>query len=258
MNILAVGDIVGECGTAFLLKKLPIIKKLYGVDFTVVNGENSAKGNGISVQSANDIFNAGADVITTGNHVWHKKEINEFLEENPFILRPENYPKGVAGRGYTLFDCGRYCVCVINLLGTIYLEPLDSPFEAADRVLAEVKDKAKIILVDMHAEATSEKKAMGYYLDGRVSAVLGTHTHIQTADEQILPKGTAYITDLGMTGAIHSVLGVKTDIIIKKFLTRLPLHFEQETGEAMLNAALIEIDEKSGKAVKIERLNIQG
>lgn len=257
MNILAVGDIVGDAGSAFLSNHLPSVKRLYGIDFTIVNGENSAKGNGIGVENAKSIFSAGADVITTGNHVWQKKEIFDFLDENANIIRPENYPKGVPGRGYTIIDCGKYSVCVINLLGNIYLEPVDSPFEAADRVLNEIEGKAKIIVVDMHAEATSEKKAMGYYLDGRVSAVFGTHTHVQTADEQILSKGTAYITDIGMTGAIDSIIGVKTDIILKKFLTRLPVYFEQADGDCMMNAVIISVDEKTGISQGIERITIK-
>ncbi len=258
MNVLFVGDIVGECGREFLTKHLSRLKKEYLADFTIVNGENSAKGNGISPESAKDIFNAGADVISTGNHIWHKKEIYDYLENNPYIIRPANYPKQCVGRGYTLFDCGKYSICVINLLGAVFMDPIDSPFETAINILEEIKNETKYIIIDIHAEATSEKKALGAFLDGKVSAVLGTHTHTQTADEQILPFGTAYISDIGMTGAYQSILGIKTDIIVKKFVSRQPIHFEQAIGEAMLNAVIIDIDENSGKAKKIERINFIG
>lgn len=258
MNVLFIGDVVGECGRAFLFKHLPRLKQENKIDFTIVNGENSAKGNGISPESAEALFSAGANIISTGNHIWHKKEINDYLENNRYIIRPANYPKQCVGRGYTLFDCGKYSVCVINLLGAVFMDPIDSPFETADRILEEIKGETKYIIIDIHAEATSEKKALGCYLDGKVSAVLGTHTHTQTADEQILPLGTAYISDIGMTGAFHSILGVKSDIVVKKFLNRQPVHFEQATGEAIFNAVIIVLDENSGKAISIERINFIG
>lgn len=256
MNLLFVGDIVGQAGCECLKEKLPALKKQFDITLTIVNGENSSKPNGISRNSAEAIFSAGADVITTGNHVWFKREMAEYLEESVSIIRPANYPAGTPGRGYTLFDLGRVQVAVINLLGCVYMESLNSPFETADRILNEISGVTKHIVVDIHAEATSEKIALANYLDGRVSAVVGTHTHVQTADERVLPKGTAYITDLGMTGAVNSVLGVKTDIILKKFLTKLPVTFEQETeGERLLCGAVVRLL-PDGKAESMTRIRI--
>ncbi len=253
MNCIFIGDVVGNSGCECLEKKLPLLKNKYSADFVCVNGENSAKPNGISRESARRIFSAGADVITTGNHVWFKHEMAEYLEECEFVLRPANYPEGTYGKGFCIYDMGKYSIAVINLLGCVFMESLASPFETADKILKELENKAKYIFVDFHAEATSEKISLGHYLDGRVTGVFGTHTHVQTADLRILPKGTAYISDLGMTGVENSVLGVKTEIVLKKFLTKRPVTFMQEEGEATLHGAFVQADDK-GKAIKTELL----
>ncbi len=260
MKLLFIGDVVGQSGCEFLAKRLPSYKKLAGIDVCIVNGENAAQGNGATPHSCEMLFNAGADFLTLGNHAFKRPEISEYLETNVPVIRPFNFPKGAPGRGVDIIDKGRFRVAVINLLGTVYSEPVSNPFWDVQRALAET-DGCKTVIVDFHAEATSEKRAMGFYLDGEVTAVLGTHTHVQTADEQLLPKGTAYITDVGMTGEVQSVLGVKPSIIIKKLKTNLPVRFENgadgDEHEFMLNACLLDIDEKTGKARSIERVDIR-
>lgn len=257
MNILCIGDVCGSVGTDYLMRTLPNLKREKKIDFVIANGENSADGNGIIPHSAERLFAAGVDVITGGNHTFRRKEIFDYLAENEYLLRPANMPKSAPGRGYGLFDCGRAFVGVINLLGTTYMESMDCPFRTAKELVNQLKSKgAKIILVDFHAEATSEKRALGFFLDGEVSAVFGTHTHVQTADEQILENGTGYITDLGMTGPCHSVLGVKPEIVISKFTDRLPVRFDLASGECKLNAVLFSIDNGSGKTTNIERIII--
>ena len=217
MRIFCIGDVVGSVGCRFLRSKLPALKRVKGIDLVICNGENSADGNGLTPSAAQFLFDSGVDAITLGNHAFRRKEVFEVLDSNPFIARPANFPDGAApGHGVINIDTGRRVVSVINLMGNMYLESgLDCAFDVIDRALTQAE--GRIILVDFHAEATSEKRAMGYYLDGKVSAVFGTHTHVQTSDAQVLPNGTGYITDLGMTGTVHSVLGVKTDIIINKF-----------------------------------------
>lgn len=259
MRLLAIGDVCGDAGCQILLQKLPLLKKEKAIDACVVNGENSAEGNGITKQSAELIFAAGADVITGGNHTLRRKEVYDYLDSNPFVLRPENLPNAESGRGYCFLDFGKFSVAVINLSGKIYLDRVaaDNPFLAADVLIERAKaDGADIIVVDFHAEATSEKRAMGFYLDGKASVVFGTHTHIQTADEQILPLGTGYITDLGMTGPKNSILGVKTDIIINRLRDNDLSKFEFAKGEACLCGCIFEIDTKSGKTISVNRINI--
>ncbi|OQB14395.1 MAG: hypothetical protein BWY15_01253 [Firmicutes bacterium ADurb.Bin193] len=256
MRILIVGDVIGKNGTQFVSKHLKSLKKLNGIDFCIVNGENSANGNGITKESADALIDAGADVITLGNHAFNKPDVTLLFESGYPIVRPLNYPTGTAGEGYILLDVGNHTVGVINALGRINMECIDCPFRGIDRVLSKIKNKANIIIVDFHAEATSEKIAMGYYLDGRVSAVVGTHTHVQTADERILSGSTAYITDVGMTGPIDSVIGVKKEIIIKKFVTRLHQKFELSENPISLWGVIIGVDENTGKAFSIERINI--
>lgn len=255
MKILAVGDVVGECGCDFLLKALPKIKKEYGVDFCIVNGENSAVGNGITQSSARHILSVGADVITTGNHVFRKKEIFDYLDEEENILRPVNMNWHDYGKGFVRVDMGKESVTVINLMGSAFFENIDNPFEAVDSVLEKIKGE-KNIIVDLHAEATGEKRALGFYLDGKVSAVFGTHTHIQTADETILPNGTGYITDVGMTGAELSCLGVKSECVIEKLRTGENVKFEQATGKAILGACLFVLGD-DGKCTDIKRILIK-
>lgn len=256
MKILAIGDVVSTVGCEYLRKKLPSLKKTYGVDFCIVNGENSAAGNGITPQSADYLFDSGADLITTGNHVFRRREIYDRLDTDRNIIRPANYYAGNPGKGFAIADMGSVKIGVINLAGNAFMEGAN-PFTAADEVL-KMLDECRIILCDFHAEATGEKRALGFYLDGKVSAVFGTHTHVQTADEQILPNGTGYITDLGMVGTVNSVLGVTPEAIITKLKTGMPTRFDNNEGECMLNACLFEIDKQSGKTTAVQRINIRG
>ncbi|MGX8709139.1 MAG: TIGR00282 family metallophosphoesterase [bacterium] len=254
MNILAIGDVVGSIGCRFLRQRLPAFKKMKGIDLVIANGENSADGNGLTPVSVQFLYDSGVDVITSGNHSFRRKESYELFDSSEYLIRPANFPSSVPGRGACIVDMGRVQVGVVNLMGTIYMESLDSPFDTADRLLA---DMPKITLIDFHAEATGEKRSFGYYLDGRVSAVFGTHTHVQTADECVLPQGTGYITDLGMTGPIQSVLGVKPELVIEKMRTKMPVRFELAEGDCKMECALFQIDEKSGKTVSVERIQIQ-
>lgn len=250
MKILFLGDIVGSHGCRFVRSKIFDIKKQYNIDTVIVNGENSADGNGITPASADML--SFADVITTGNHCFRRKEMMKRYDEPCNIIRPANYPEGAPGKGVFIHDMGSARLAVINLMGTVYLEALDNPFTVIDRILEDIDTPN--ILVDFHAEATSEKKAMGQYLAGRVTAVIGTHTHVQTADETILSGHTAYITDAGMCGAELSVLGVKSELAINKMKTHLPVKFAESDNPPFLNGVIIEYDKKNGKAVSIERL----
>ena len=250
MNILFVGDVVGQKSADHLRLSLPSLKHTYSVDMTIVNGENSADGNGITPRSAGILLEA-ADVITTGNHCFRRREMDELYEESSVIIRPANFGNTV-GKGYTVFDMGRTRVAVVNLIGMAFMESCDNPFHCADEILDRI-DTPNII-VDFHAEATSEKKAMGYYLEGRVSAVIGTHTHVQTADEQILGNCTGYITDVGFTGARDSILGVDKNVIISKLTSYYPQKHTYPEGEIMINAVVISIDEKSGRCTGIKRI----
>lgn len=254
MNVLMVGDVVGENGCAYLMRVLPQLRREYSADAVVVNGENSANGNGITAESAAMLFDAGADVITTGNHCFRRR-CESLFSENPRILRPANYPDGTAGSGVVTLDFGRERLAVINLMGTAFMEPLDNPFSVIDRLLETVETRC--ILVDFHAEATAEKRAMGYYLAGRVSAVIGTHTHIQTADEELIDEKTAYLTDVGMVGAARSVLGVDVGQAIKKQRFHTPVTFTEAAGDCVLGAVCITIDSKLGNSTKIQRVNIR-
>ncbi len=253
MRILFVGDVCQTGGREYIKKALPGVIKQYKVDFAVVNGENSAEYNGISEDSAEDIFLAGANVITTGNHCFGVKGIGKYLDERAYLLRPANILNPEAhGKGWCYYDLGRCVVAVINLSGTVYLPDwYSNPFKKADEILDEIGDRASVILVDFHAEATAEKRAMGYYLDGRVTAVLGTHTHVQTNDAAVLEGGTAYITDAGMTGPITSVLGIKKEIIIDRFVNDDKSKFIPADGPCRMDCVIIEADAK-GKALSIE------
>lgn len=256
MNILCVGDVVGSAGCEFVQKHLPSLRRLYEIDLVVANGENSAEGNGLSPVSAEQLFTAGVDVITGGNHIFRKKEIAPVLEENPRVLRPANYPDAAPGRGFTVVDTIKGQVLVLNLLGTVFMESLASPFETADRILKE-QAEGRIVLVDFHAEATSEKRALAFYLDGRASALFGTHTHVQTADEEILPGGTAFITDLGMTGPTLSVLGVEPKAVVRRYLTKMPSRFVNAATPCSLCGVLLNISNKNFKAESIKRICIK-
>ncbi len=257
MNILCIGDVVGNIGCDFLRRKLPSLKKLKAIDMVIVNGENSADGNGITPTSAEHIFDSGADVITGGNHSFRRFEMYPYFDESNRVIRPANFPESAYGKGCTVIDFGYTKVGVVNLLGVVYTEPLDCPFSTADKIIDRLKkDGVNIIVVDIHAEATAEKKALAYYLDGRVSAVFGTHTHVQTADEQILPENTGFITDLGMTGPVNSVLGVKPEIAVKKMKDKLPIRFANADGPCSMGGCIFEIDNKSGICLSVERISI--
>lgn len=254
MNILMIGDISGKPGRMLIRELLPGLKREFKVDFVIANGENAASGSGITRETANELFLNGVDILTMGNHTWDKKEIFHFIDQDERIVRPLNYPPGTPGQGSAIIDLFGHRIGIINLLGRAFLPPIDCPFRAVDHELEKMKKETNIILVDFHAETTSEKIALGWYLDGRVSAVAGTHTHVQTADETVLPQGTAYITDLGMTGSYNSVLGVKKELVIQKFLTNLPVKFEIAKGQEMLCGLVITLDENSGKATSVQRI----
>jgi len=257
MRLLCIGDVCGSNGCEMVKKVLPKLKKEKQIDTVIINGENSEDGNGITPYSAEFLLNCGADVITGGNHSLRRSEIFPLLDSNEFILRPHNLPEVEYGSGYCLLDKGRYSVAVINLSGVIYLDKLNAsnPFNCADELVERAKnDGANAIVVDFHAEATSEKRALGLYLDGKVSAFFGTHTHIQTADDSVLPAGTGYITDLGMTGPKNSVLGVKSEIIINRLKSGDMSKFELADGESILNACIFDIDIKTGKTLSTERI----
>ena len=255
MNILFVGDVFGRPGREALLRWLPGFADEHAVDFVIANGENAANGAGITSKIAQRLLAGGVDVITTGNHVWRQKEVFTFLTADDRIIRPANYPTGAPGRGLTVrpaADGGE--VAVINLAGELFLNSGLSPFRIVDRLVEEAQQLADTIVVDLHAEATSEKVAMGHYLDGRVTAVVGTHTHVQTSDARVLPGGTAYITDVGMTGPLDSVIGVRTDVILRRFTTELPQQFEVAEGPVRLDAALIASE--GGRATSISAVDV--
>lgn len=257
MIVLCIGDVVGSIGCQTVRKHLPLYKKSNGVDLVICNGENSADGNGITPSSARYLFDSGVDVITLGNHAFRRKEFYEMLEEHPYIIRPANFPEGsTPGSGICQVDLGKNIVSVINIMGNSFMDNnLDCAFKTADEMLKKAEGNIKI--VDFHAEATGEKRAMGFYLDGKVSAVFGTHTHVQTADNQVLENGTGYITDIGMTGTVNSVLGVKPELIIKKLKTKIPVRFELAEGECKFEAVVFEIDEKTGKCTDCQRVSLR-
>jgi len=256
MKILFIGDIVGSPGRAAVKAVVPRLREKYGLDMVIANAENSAGGSGITPRTARDLFQSHCDVLTSGDHVWRRPEVIELLNKEANILRPANFPKVTPGRGSVVFKTGKGLkVGVLCLLGKVFVEAMvDSPFRSAQEEVASLRQETPMVIVDMHAEATSEKVAMGWFLDGEVSAVVGTHTHIQTADERILPHGTAYITDVGMTGPYDSVIGRKKDKIIERFLTGMPTRFELGTEDVALCGVVLEIDEKTGKALSIERI----
>lgn len=254
MNILAIGDVVGSVGCKFLRARLPAFKKLKDIHLVIANGENSADGNGLTPTSANYLFDSGVDVITSGNHIYRRREIYDYLDDTPHVLRPANYPKGTPGTGVCICDLGRTQVAVINLMGAVFIENFACPFETLDAILAQ--DLPAIKILDFHAEATGEKRALGFYADGRITAMFGTHTHVPTADEGLLPQGTGYISDAGMTGVIQSALGVRPDIVIQKFRTKMPVRFENATGPCKMDCVLFSADEKTGRCLAVERFSV--
>ena len=257
MKILFIGDIVGEPGRRVVMKCLHKLISQHHVDLVIGNGENAAGGFGITPDVAGDLFDMGLSVITLGNHAWDKREAISMIERDERLLRPANYPQGVPGRGAMTVETAKgEKLGILQVMGRVFMPTLDCPFRVAEREVATLRENSAAIIVDMHAETTSEKTAMGHFLDGKVSAVVGTHTHVQTADDQILPRGTAYLTDIGMTGPINSVIGMKPDGVIQKFLTQMPRRFEVASEPAVLRAALIEVDGLTGKAIGIQRLQV--
>ncbi|MFT4413640.1 TIGR00282 family metallophosphoesterase [Fredinandcohnia humi] len=256
MKLLFIGDVVGSPGRDMISEYLPKLKAKYHPNLTIINGENSASGRGITHKIYNQFIENGAQAITLGNHAWDNKDIFEFIDTAKHIIRPANFPEGTPGKGIIYCPVGGQEVAIINLQGRTFLPPLDCPFKKADELVNQAKKRTSIIFVDFHAEATSEKLAMGWYLDGRVTAVVGTHTHVQTADNRILPEGTAFITDVGMTGPYDGILGMDKDAVIKKFKTALPVRFEVVNGRTQLNGILIDVDQKTGKAKSINRILI--
>jgi metallophosphoesterase (TIGR00282 family) len=257
MRVLFIGDIFGKPGRRLVQEKLRGLLHEYRIDFCIANVENAAAGFGITPTIAEDLLNSGIDLLTSGNHIWDKRIIFPYLAEQPKLLRPHNYPKGVPGSGIFVGDtnCG-IRIGVLNLQGRVFMAAIDCPFTSGRSAIEAIRQQTPVIIVDFHAEATSEKQAFGWYVDGSVSAVMGTHTHVQTADERILPRGTAYITDLGMTGPHDSVIGSVQDIALDRFLRQIPVRLEPATGNLKICGAVIEIDETSGRARSIQRLNL--
>ena len=254
MKILAIGDLIGNAGIQELSKRLPKIRKDKNIDFVIVNGENSAEGMGMTEKNFKDILAQNINVITMGNHTWGKKDIFKFID-HPKLIRPANYPEGVVGKGYNIYNFRNKKIAVINLIGRVDMNVLsENPFIIAKKIIEKIKNQVDIIVVDFHAEATAEKIAMGNYLDGKATIVYGTHTHVQTADEQILPKGTGYISDIGMTGPKNSVIGMDIKASIKRFETTLPERYRIATGECKLNGVIFDIDDETNKVKNIERV----
>ena len=257
MRVMLVGDVIGRPGRRAFREYVQKLRKEKKIDVVIANGENSAAGKGLTRTSLDELYSGGADIITTGNHVWDKKDVMEFIDSEPFLIRPANYPDGTPGKGYCLYPFKAKTIGVMNLSGRTFMPALDCPFQKAEELLKEMQGQCDLIFLDFHAETTSEKMALGFYLDGRITGLVGTHTHIQTADERILPRGTAYITDLGMVGPWNSVLGVRTDNIIYKFTTGLPVRFEvEDEGPRVFSAVIVETDDKTNQAVGIERILI--
>ncbi len=248
MLILAIGDLIGKPGRKAISQLLPGLRQQYGLDLVIANAENAAGGRGLTPDTARELLDSGVDVLTSGNHIWAQKEIIPYLDGDMLIIRPLNYPAGVPGKGYLVIKG----VAVVNLMGRVFIGDFDCPFRAMDQLLAKLEPK--IVIVDFHAEATSEKVAMGRYLDGRVSAVLGTHTHVGTIDAQLLPKGTAYVSDIGMSGPIDSVIGDDTEDVLQRFLTQMPHRLGVGKGKVAFNAIMVGVDDKTGKATSIERV----
>lgn len=253
IKVLFIGDIVGNVGRKAVKQYMPLLKQKYAPDIVIANGENAAGGRGLTQSVAQELFELGIHGLTLGNHAWDQREIFDFIDQEARIVRPANYPKDTPGRGYSVIRNGNKELVIVNIQGRTFLPPLECPFRTMDRILEEeLKKKHKCVLVDVHAEATSEKIALGWYLDGRVSVVLGTHTHVQTHDEKVLPNGTAYVTDVGMVGSSEGVLGMEKQPVLQKFLTQLPVRFTVDNGKWHFHAVLIDIDETTGLAKSIK------
>lgn len=256
MRILFIGDVVGSGGRQMIESLLPRLKRKFQPAFTIINGENAAGGRGITEKIAKSFFECGAQAITMGNHTWDNKEIFEFIDRENKIVRPANFPPGTPGNGYTYIKYNQVELAIVNLMGRTFLPATDCPFRVAEELIRKIRERTPYIFVDFHAEATSEKQAMGWFLDGKVSAVVGTHTHVQTGDARILPKGTAYLTDVGMVGPYDSILGMETEAVLKKFITQLPVRFEVANGRNQLNAVVIDLNGNTGLGVKIQTIRI--
>lgn len=254
MNILIVGDVVGRPGRAAFSEYVRKLKKERAIDVVIVNGENAAAGKGLTRSVLDELYSSGADIVTSGNHIWDKKDVLQFIDSEPFLIRPYNYPGNAPGKGWCVYPFKAKNIGVLNLSGRSFMPPIDCPFQRVEEALREMKDECDIIIIDFHAETTSEKMALAWYLDGRVNAVIGTHTHVQTADERILPKGTAFISDVGMVGPIDSILGVKAELIVEKFLTCLPVKFEIPDTPCLFSGVIITIDDKTNETHTIERV----
>jgi len=258
IRILFIGDIVGSAGRKALKATLAGLKQKYNPSVIVANGENAAGGRGLTARIANEFFEWGVHGITMGNHTWDNKEVFDFIDREERIVRPANFPAGTPGRGYAFVKGGPkgHELLIINIQGRTFLPPLDCPFQTIDDILEKTKNRTKYILVDFHAEATSEKVAMGWHLDGKVSAIVGTHTHVQTNDDRILPNGTAYITDVGMVGSMEGVLGMEREAVVRKFRTQLPVRFAADEGKWQFNAVVIDLDDETGRATAIEKVRL--
>jgi metallophosphoesterase (TIGR00282 family) len=257
MRVLVLGDVVGRPARRAVRDLVPSLIKSESIDLAIANAENAAGGMGVDIKSAKELFSAGVQVLTSGNHIWKKKEIYEFLDEHENLLRPANYPAGAPGKGWCLWRQNDFKALVVNVQGRVFMpNHVDDPFRCVDEILKDYGRLAPVIIVDMHAEATSEKNAMGWYLDGRTSIVYGTHTHVQTADERVLPGGTAYITDLGMCGPIDSVIGMERETVIKGFISQLPRQFEVAQENVVLQGVVVDVDDRNGRAREIRRLRI--
>lgn len=256
MRILCMADVVGSAGRKAISAIVPGLIRERGIDFVIANGENLAGGIGVTGPTAEEMFSAGVGALTGGNHTWKHREALPFIKNDARILRPYNYPPGAPGRGAHVYETTAGPVGVISVLCRIFMEPVDCPFRGVDRALEEISGRAKVIVVDVHGEATSEKRAIGWHLDGRVSIVYGSHTHVPTADEEVLPQGTAYVTDVGMTGPYASIIGMKKEKVLEKFLTQRPVAFEPASGDVQLRAILADVDATTGRATAVERLKI--
>jgi 2',3'-cyclic-nucleotide 2'-phosphodiesterase len=255
MNLLFLGDIVGKPGRRAIRAILPSLIHREQIAFVIANGENVSGGAGVEPDCCRDLFDSGVDVLTSGNHIWRKKEIVDYIEREHRLLRPANFPPGTPGKGWGRFaTAGGVEIAVINLIGRVFMDSVDCPFQGVTAILAALEPRPKIVFVDMHCEATSEKGAMGWFLDGKASAVVGSHTHVQTADERVLPAGTAFLTDAGMCGPIDSVIGVKQELAVRRFVTHLPTRFETATGRTVVQGAIVGVDPDSGRAHSIKRL----
>ncbi len=254
LTVFFIGDVVGRPGRNALKTWLPQWKSTHRVDFVIANGENAAGGMGLTTKIYHELLGSGVDLLTSGNHIWSKKEIFPLLDSTDRLLRPANYPEGAPGKGWAIHRVGGQKALIVNLEGRVFMKSLECPFKTMDTLLSGFD--GRLVFVDFHAEATSEKMAMGWYLDGRVTAVVGTHTHVQTSDECLLPNGTAYMTDLGMTGPVYSVIGMKRDVVMQRFLTQMPSKFEVASGQAAVSGAIVKIDPATGRARSIERVRV--